>query len=263
MLGGWLTETYSWRWVFYINVPVGIASILMTRAFIFDPPYIKGKRSGGIDFWGIGLLALWVGALQIVLDKGQEDDWFSSHFIQLLIAIAILGSIAWVAREYMAGHPVVDLRVLKNRTFSTGTALMSIVGFVLYGSMVLLPVWLTLLLGYPHHRRGWPFSVPHMAFHINWPLPSLKVENKTAAPRINLFPNPANDQLDISFILNSNANVKISVINTIGQVVAVHNIGNVSNGKAVFNTSGFPAGVYLYTLDADGARSTGRFVIAH
>jgi DHA2 family multidrug resistance protein len=170
VLGGWLTETYSWRWVFYINVPVGIASILMTRAFIFDPPYIKGKRSGGIDFWGIGLLALWVGALQIVLDKGQEDDWFSSHFIQLLIAIAILGAIAWVAREYMAGHPVVDLRVLKNRTFSTGTALMSIVGFVLYGSMVLLPVWLQTLLGYPALQAGIAMAPRGMGSFIAMPL---------------------------------------------------------------------------------------------
>ncbi len=106
VLGGWLTETYSWRWVFYINVPVGIASILMTRAFIFDPPYIKGKRSGGIDFWGIGLLALWVGALQIVLDKGQEDDCVFVPLYSVAHRDRDIGPIAWVAREYMAGHPL-------------------------------------------------------------------------------------------------------------------------------------------------------------
>src|SRR6266446_4812314 len=95
VLGGWLTDSYSWRWVFYVNVPVGIASILMTRAFIFDPPYIKGRRAGGIDFWGIGMLAVWIGALQIVLDKGQEEDWFSSHLIQVLTGTAVLILVAF------------------------------------------------------------------------------------------------------------------------------------------------------------------------
>ena len=78
MLGGWLTDSYSWRWVFYINIPVGIASLVMTKMFIFDPPYLAA-RSGKIDYWGIGMLAVGIGALQIVLDKGQEDDWFSSN----------------------------------------------------------------------------------------------------------------------------------------------------------------------------------------
>ncbi len=154
VLGGWLTETYSWRWVFYINIPIGIISILMTRAFIFDPPYIQKQRSGGIDFWGIGLLAVWVGALQIMLDKGQEDDWFSSHFIVILAAITITMLVAFVARELMAEHPVVDLCVLKDRTFSAGACLMTVVGFVLYGSMVLVPLWLQTLLGYPALQAG-------------------------------------------------------------------------------------------------------------
>ncbi len=154
VLGGWLTETYSWRWVFYINVPIGLVSILMTRAFIFDPPYIKGQRRGGIDFWGIGMLAIWVGALQIMLDKGQEDDWFSSHFIVTLTAVSIILMVAFVVRELTAEHPVVDLHVLKDRTFSAGATLMTIVGFVLYGSMVLVPLWLQTLLGYPALQAG-------------------------------------------------------------------------------------------------------------
>src|ERR1044071_4218162 len=85
IVGGWLTDNYSWRWVFYINLPVGLASIVMTRLFVFDPPYIR-RSNRGIDYWGIGLLAVGVGALQVVLDKGQEDDWFESH---LLLALAI------------------------------------------------------------------------------------------------------------------------------------------------------------------------------
>src|ERR1700690_3001501 len=87
VIGGYLTDNFSWRWVFYINVPVGLASIIMTRLFIFDPPYIR-RQSGGIDYWGMGLLAVGVGALQVVLDKGQEEDWFSSHWITALTAVA-------------------------------------------------------------------------------------------------------------------------------------------------------------------------------
>src|SRR5579871_4541415 len=87
VLGGWLTDSYSWRWVFYINLPVGLASIVMTRMFIFDPPYIRRPRAG-IDYWGIGMLAVGIGALQVVLDKGQEEDWFSSHMITVLALTA-------------------------------------------------------------------------------------------------------------------------------------------------------------------------------
>src|SRR5262249_7550455 len=84
VLGGWLTDSYSWRWVFYINIPIGIASVIMTRMFIFDPPYIK-RSTTRIDSWGIGMLAVGIGALQILLDKGQEEDWFNSHFITVLV----------------------------------------------------------------------------------------------------------------------------------------------------------------------------------
>src|SRR6266478_9707007 len=87
VIGGWLTDNYSWRWVFYINLPVGLASVIMTRLFIFDPPYIR-RSNRGIDYWGIGMLAVAIGALQIVLDKGQEDDWFASHWISILTVVA-------------------------------------------------------------------------------------------------------------------------------------------------------------------------------
>src|ERR1019366_6052920 len=131
MIGGWLTDNWSWRWVFYINLPVGLASIVMTRLFIFDPPYIR-RRGLGIDYWGIGLLAVWVGALQVVLDKGQEEDWFASHWIIALAAVAVAALAIFVAHEFSTRDPVVRLRVFKERTYAAGVFLMTVLGFVLY-----------------------------------------------------------------------------------------------------------------------------------
>ncbi|HLK49440.1 MAG TPA: DHA2 family efflux MFS transporter permease subunit [Bryobacteraceae bacterium] len=153
VLGGWLTDSYSWRWVFYINLPVGLVSIIMTRMFIFDPPYIRRPRAG-IDYWGIGMLAVGIGALQVVLDKGQEEDWFSSHMITVLALTAGLCLTAFIIYELLARNPVVNLRVFQVRTYGTGVFLMTIVGFVLYGSLVLLPVFLQTLLGYPALQAG-------------------------------------------------------------------------------------------------------------
>jgi DHA2 family multidrug resistance protein len=153
VLGGWLTDSYSWRWVFYINIPVGIASIVMTKIFIFDPPYLRKERQS-VDYWGIGMLAVGIGALQIVLDKGQQEDWFSSNLIVALAVISAITLVALVFRELTTEHPIVDLRVFKARTYAVGVFLMTIVGFVLYGSMVLLPIMLQTLLGYPPLQAG-------------------------------------------------------------------------------------------------------------
>ncbi|HWC00966.1 MAG TPA: DHA2 family efflux MFS transporter permease subunit [Bryobacteraceae bacterium] len=153
VLGGWLTDSYSWRWVFYINIPVGIASVVMTRMFIFDPPYIR-RSSSRIDYWGMGYLALGIGALQVVLDKGQEDDWFGSNFILTLSVLAAIGLIAFVIRELVTKSPIVHLRVFRDRTYSAGVSLMTMLGFVLYGSMVLIPILLQTLLGYPALEAG-------------------------------------------------------------------------------------------------------------
>jgi DHA2 family multidrug resistance protein len=153
VIGGWLTQNYSWRWVFYINLPVGLASVIMTRLYIFDPPYIRRSKAG-IDFWGIGLLALGVGALQIVLDKGQEEDWFSSNWM-VILAVVALGALGWfVVHEIRTRNPVVHLRVFKNRTYGAGVFLMTVLGFVLYGSLLLVPIMLQTLLGYPALQAG-------------------------------------------------------------------------------------------------------------
>ncbi len=154
VLGGWLTDSYSWRWVFYINLPVGIASIVMTKLYIFDPPYLRGAESRKVDYWGIGMLAVGIGALQIVLDKGQEVDWFASHTITVLAVISAATLIGLVIHELTTDDPVVDLRVFKERSYAVGVFLMTVVGFVLYGSMVLLPIMLQTVLGYPALQAG-------------------------------------------------------------------------------------------------------------
>src|SRR5215213_1074816 len=153
VLGGWLTDNYSWRWVFYINIPVGIASIVMTKLYIFDPSYLR-IESKKVDYWGIGMLAVGIGALQIVLDKGQEEDWFASGLITTLAIISAVTLVALVIHLLTTDEPVVDLRVFKARSYAVGVFLMTIVGFVLYGSMVLLPVMLQTLLGYPAVQAG-------------------------------------------------------------------------------------------------------------
>jgi DHA2 family multidrug resistance protein len=153
VLGGWLTDSYSWRWVFYINIPVGIASIVMTKLYIFDPPYLR-TESRRVDYWGIGMLTVGIGALQIVLDKGQEEDWFSSTMITTLAIISAVTLVALVIHELTTDDPIVDLRVFKARSYAVGVFLMTVVGFVLYGSMVLLPIMLQTVLGYPPLQAG-------------------------------------------------------------------------------------------------------------
>lgn len=174
VLGGWLTDSYSWRWVFYINLPVGIMSLVMTKLYIFDPPYLK-RETVRIDYWGISLLVLWVGTLQLALDLGQRNDWFSSPFILTLVVLSGAGLVAFIAREWLAAEPVIDLRVFKIRTYATGVFLMTTLGFVLYGSLVLLPIMLQTLLGYPSLQAGMAMAPRGMGSLIGMPLIGLIV----------------------------------------------------------------------------------------
>ncbi len=152
-IGGWLTDNYSWRWVFYVNLPVGIISLVMMQAFIHDPPYMR-RVSRHVDAVGLGLLALGMGAFQIMLDKGQEDDWFSSDFIVTLLVVAIVGLTAFVWRELKTREPLVDFHLFRHATFTTGTFIGGVLGFVLYGSLVLLPLFMQQLLGFPAVTAG-------------------------------------------------------------------------------------------------------------
>jgi DHA2 family multidrug resistance protein len=169
VLGGWLTDSYSWRWVFYINIPVGIASLVMTKMFVFDPSYLRRARTS-IDYWGIGFLAVWIGALQIALDQGEQNDWFSSHLIVTLAVLTAIFLIAFLIREMTAEHPVVDLTVFRQRTYAAGVILMTVVGFVLYGSLVLLPVWIQTLLGYPALAAGIALAPRGLGSMVGMPL---------------------------------------------------------------------------------------------
>jgi DHA2 family multidrug resistance protein len=153
-LGGWITDNYSWRWIFYINIPVGLLAMFMAKTFIEDPPYIRGQRPGRIDYVGFGLMAVGLATLQLVLDKGQEDDWFSSPFIVRSILIAIVALIGFVVWELRTKDPIVNLRVLANRNFAVGTALIAAVGVALYGTTALLPLFLQTLLNYPALQSG-------------------------------------------------------------------------------------------------------------
>jgi MFS transporter, DHA2 family, multidrug resistance protein len=156
-LGGWITDNYTWRWIFYLNLPVGVLSLVLMNRFVFDPHYIKhdGRK---VDLWGIGFLALGIGSLQVLLDTGERKDWFSSHYIRTFTTLCVIGLVALVIRELMTDHPVVDLRVLKNRSFSAGVFLISFLGFILYSSLVLLPLYLQTLMGYPAYNSGLALS---------------------------------------------------------------------------------------------------------
>lgn len=153
VLGGWLTDTYSWRWAFYINLPVGFLSIYMIRRFLEDPAYLK-PTSMHIDYMGMGLLAVCMGATQILLDKGQQLDWFESRFIVALAIVAVLALLAFVVNELHVEHPVVDLRVFLVPSYTVGVTMSTLLGFALFGSLVLLPIMLQTLFGYPALEAG-------------------------------------------------------------------------------------------------------------
>jgi DHA2 family multidrug resistance protein len=152
-IGGWITDSYSWRWVFYINVPVGILSLILIYLFIHDPHYIR-RGTLRADLWGLGMLALGMGALQIMLDKGQEKDWFSSELIKVLAVMAAVFLVAFVIRELTVKDPIVHFHLLRFRSFATGIGLAAVLGFVLYGGLILLPLFMQTLLGWTAATAG-------------------------------------------------------------------------------------------------------------
>ncbi|MGO8791177.1 MAG: DHA2 family efflux MFS transporter permease subunit, partial [Terriglobia bacterium] len=149
-LGGWITDNYTWRWIFFINIPVGVISLILTALLIYDPPYLirKSLRGLKIDYMGLGLLSVGLGFLQVVLDKGERDDWFGSNFIVGCTIVAVVGLIGAFFWELSRKDPIVDFRMLKDRNFLIATFTMFMLGFVLYGSTVLLPLMLQTLMGY-------------------------------------------------------------------------------------------------------------------
>ncbi len=163
-LGGWITDNFSWRWIFFINIPVGIVSLLLSSFMLEDPPYFEKERAEKrktklqVDYWGIIFIALGLGFLQIVLDKGQRDDWFASSFIRTCSMLAIAGLALTIYREFKIKDPVVDLSLLKDRNFGVSAFLMFMVGVVLLGSTVLIPQFLQLVMGYSATEAGLAIS---------------------------------------------------------------------------------------------------------
>jgi MFS transporter, DHA2 family, multidrug resistance protein len=155
-LGGWITDNYSWRWIFFINIPVGIAVLFLIFRMIEDPPWAKAKAgiASQIDYVGVSLLIVGVGALQIMLDKGQEDDWFGSHFIITLAVLTAVGLISLVIWEWFNKSPIIDVRLYKNLNFLGANAMMFVLGLMLFSSLVMMPLFLQSLLGYTAESAG-------------------------------------------------------------------------------------------------------------
>jgi MFS transporter, DHA2 family, multidrug resistance protein len=159
-LGGWITDNFSWGWIFFINIPVGILSLVMTSSLIHDPPYLVRRALSSIklDYIGFGLLALGLGSLEIVLDEGQRKDWFGSNFIvtfSIVTAVCLIAVVWWELRQKT---PIIDFHILKERNYALCTVSMLLLGFVLYGSTTLLPVFLQTLLGYTAMLSGMVLS---------------------------------------------------------------------------------------------------------
>jgi DHA2 family multidrug resistance protein len=157
-LGGWITDSYSWRWIFYINVPVGLISLYLTNKIVEDPPYMESERRkmlrNPIDYMGLGLIAVGIGCLQFALDKGQEKDWFSSRMIVGLLAVALVTLIWFVINEWNNSNPILDVRLLQSRNFATAAFMMFILGMVLFGTTVLIPQFLQVQMGYTAQSSG-------------------------------------------------------------------------------------------------------------
>jgi len=177
-LGGFITDNFSWRWVFFVNVPVGIASLLLTYRMVEDPPYLNAAskaaaRKLSVDYLGFGLVALGLGCLQVVLDKGQEDDWFQSHLIAALGIISIAALIIFVVWEWREPHPILELKLFRNRNFAIAQLMMFVLGAVLYGSTTLLPLFVQELMGYTAELSGMVLSPGGFAIIAVLPLVGL------------------------------------------------------------------------------------------
>ncbi len=171
-IGGWITDNYTWRWIFFLNIPVGILSLALTSRIVQDPPYLKKMRAraGSVDGIGLGLLALTIGSLQILFDKGQEDDWFGSHFIVVCACLAVCGFIAFLYRELTIEHPILDLSLYGKRNFAMTQFVMLIIGAALYATTVMIPQFLQELLGYTAAEAGLALSAGGLVLIFLFPI---------------------------------------------------------------------------------------------
>jgi DHA2 family multidrug resistance protein len=183
-LGGWITDTISWPWIFFVNIPIGIIGIAVAIRILKDPPYMKGGVHAPIDGIGIGLLAVGLAALQTVMEQGQEDDWFSSRFICWLLVISLSALVGFVIWELTNEHPAVDLRILKNATFASGTFIGGVLGMGLFASLFLLPQFMQLLLGFTATQSGLALMPRSLAMMAMMPIAGLAYNRAGAKPMI-------------------------------------------------------------------------------
>src|SRR3984885_1183340 len=171
-LGGWITDSYSWRWIFFINLPVGILATFLVMRLVEDPPYLRRKIGAGvrIDYIGISLLVLGVGALQVVLDKGQEDDWFGSRFITNLVIVSVVCLVALVIWEWRHKSPIIEVRLFKNFNFATANVMMFIFGVLLFSSLVMMPQFLQTVMGYTAENAGLVLSGGGLVVLLEMPI---------------------------------------------------------------------------------------------
>ncbi len=155
-LGGYITDTYSWRWIFFLNVPIGIVAVFLVNVLVEDPPWVRRQRErwADIDYIGIGLIALGLGCLQIMLDKGEDNDWFTSPFIRLMGIVAVIGIVTAVAWLLTVRKPVLDLRMFADRNFAVGSVVVMAIFAILYSSAVLIPQMAQTHLGYTAEWAG-------------------------------------------------------------------------------------------------------------
>jgi len=168
-IGGWITDNYSWPWIFYINLPVGILNILLVMRFIEDPPYLV-REKGKLDVAGLFFMAVGLGALQIMLENGEQKDWFASNMIKYLAVAAFLGLVLFAVRELTADKPAVNLRILKDINFTSGSLLGGLTGMGLFASIFLLPLFLQQVLGYPAYNSGLALIPRSLAMAVTMPL---------------------------------------------------------------------------------------------
>jgi DHA2 family multidrug resistance protein len=171
-VGGWIVDNYAWRWIFFINIPVGILSLYLTNRVVEDPPYLAEirKRKEGVDYWGLGLLVVTIAALQTLLDKGQEDDWLSSRFITTCAVVSVIGLAVFIYRQLNVEHPILDLRLFAQRNVGTTMFVMFMVGVSLYSSTVLIPQFLQEIMGYSAEQAGMAVSSGGLALMFLFPV---------------------------------------------------------------------------------------------
>jgi DHA2 family multidrug resistance protein len=280
-LGGWITDNFSWRWIFYVNLPFGVLAAFMAQWLVEDPPYIKRNKHATIDFIGFGLLCVWLATMQVALDKGQEADWLGAVWIRWMLVISTLALIGFIVREFTSEHPLVDMRVFANRNFAVGVLLMTILAGILYGTTAELPLFMQTLMGYPALQSGLTQSPRGVAAFITtfmvgrivgkipnryllcfgfcllaysaWMLSSINLQVSAASV---IFPSVLNG-IAISFIF-------VPLTTTTMGYLAQNQIGNASGLYNLMRNLGGSVGIaFVTTMLARGAQKHQALMVGH